>query len=98
MNKRECRKNINNLLERITEDLTEILAYTKVNEGTKLSEMQALVFAKRRMVDLLEQVQLIFRNLVILKYLHMAENRTPAKKKEAGGFDDLFRRFGQDAH
>lgn len=89
----EDRKAINNSLERIIENLTEILAFLKTDGGTRFSEMQALVFAKRRMIDLTEQAQLVYKGLVSLKYAHALENKERRERPREPGFDELFRRL-----
>lgn len=88
---KEHRKNINNAIEKIIEDFTEILAFLKIGDGSKLTEMQALVFAKRRMIDLTEQIQTIYKNLIGMKYLHATEHKDMRAVEADEGLDALFK-------
>ena len=90
---REDRRAINSSIEKIIEDLTEILSLLRANGSTKFSEMQSLVFAKRRMIDLTEQVQLIYKHMVSLKYAHLLEHSERKERPREPAFDDLFERL-----
>lgn len=90
---KEDRRSINTSIERIIEDLTEILSFLKTNDGTKFSEIQSLVFAKRRMIDLTEHAQLIYKNLVSLKYSHVLEHKERKERLNEPNFDDLFKQL-----
>lgn len=96
MDKKECVKNINNCLEKILEDFTEILGFLKVGRGTKVEEMQSLVFSKRRMVDLTENAQRIFQNLVALKHFHRNSSLTYEEERPEHGFDYLSKLYSMD--
>jgi hypothetical protein len=71
---KELQKNINNCLEKIIEDFTEILSFLKHKDGSKYDQMKTLVFCKRRTIDLTENVEIIFKNLVMMKYLNSKKN------------------------
>lgn len=96
MDKKECIKNINNSLERILEDFIEILALLKVVKGTRLEEMESLVFSKRRMADLTENAQRIFQNLVALKHFHRNSSLTYKREQPMHGFDYLSKLYSED--
>lgn len=71
LDKRECVKAINASLEKITENMSDILGLLRTDGGgTRLEEMTGLVFAKKKTSELTEHLQRIFQNLVQLKLLH----------------------------
>lgn len=96
MDKKECIKNINNCLEKILEDFIEILSLLKVAGGTRLEEIQCLVFSKRRMVDLAENAQRIFQNLVVLKHFHRNSSLAYGEERAEHGFDHLNQLYSID--
>lgn len=96
MDKKECVKSINNSLERILEDFIEVLALLKVVKGTKLEEMESLVFSKRRMTDLTENAQKIFQNLVVLKHFHRNSSLAYERETPERGFDYLANLYSTD--
>lgn len=69
LDKRECIKAINTSIEKITGNITEILASLKTTGGSRLEEMACLVFAKKKTSELTESLERIFQNLVTLKLL-----------------------------
>lgn len=89
----ECRRAIGNSIEKVIDNLTEILSLLQGAEATALSEMQTLVFTKRRMISLMEHIQSIFKHLVQLKYLHRATAMEQPEAPSQPGLDDLFRAF-----
>ncbi len=90
--KLECIKTINTCLEKLLENLIEILELLKVikGKGTKVDEMTAQVFAKKRMAEFTEAMQRIFQNLVYLKLIHKNSNNTEKKEKESRIFKEFF--------
>jgi hypothetical protein len=96
LEKSECIKNISDNLECIINDFIEILNLLKINKGTKLSEIEALVFSKRKMVDLTENAQKIFQNLVYLKYIERKSQLGFKKEKAKCSFEDSNQYYSKD--
>lgn len=72
--KKDLQKAINNSLAKILENLIEILESFKSDERTQADAMKTHLFATRRMIGLTENLQMIFKNLVELKYIYKFEN------------------------
>lgn len=70
MEKNECIKSINNYLEKILDEFIEVLSLLKTKDSTKIEEIEALVFSKKRIIGITENIQRIFQNLVIMKHIH----------------------------
>lgn len=89
LDKRECIKIINNNIEKLLDNLIEILALLKVTKGNKIEEISSLVFAKKRISEFTESVDRIFQNLVYLKLIH--KNSQVERKDVKSVFNDYFK-------
>ncbi|ADM11319.1 uncharacterized protein Eint_040280 [Encephalitozoon intestinalis ATCC 50506] len=100
MEKIELIKGIEANAERILEDFIEILQYLRSEGSDKCDEVQNLLFASRRTVDLIDSSLEIYHYLIRLKYLTSDVSRlVPLKKEDESGiledlFEDLNTRLG----
>jgi hypothetical protein len=94
--KRECIKNINLLLEKILENFTEVVELLRVRKSTKLDEMKALVFGKRTVCELTENLQKILQNLVQLKYIHRNLQLNFVESIPEKGFENYFKKLNEN--
>jgi 3-methyladenine DNA glycosylase/8-oxoguanine DNA glycosylase len=85
MEKEEITKKINNNLEKIVEDLIEILNIIKRTEN----DMSGLFFAKRRVLDIILTAEHIYDGLVKLRKIYQA-NKGKTKKKSKEDEKKLF--------
>lgn len=92
MERTELVKSIEACVERALDDFAEALQYLKTGGSDKCDEAQSLVFASRRMVDLVDCVLEMHHCLVRLKYLTTDVQRPEADRRRDGGglLDKLF--------
>lgn len=87
--KNECVKAISNSLEKILNDIIELFGYLKVSNETKIGELEALLFSKKRIIEITENCALIFQNLVFLKHIHRNSTLSHKERSCSGGFQAL---------
>lgn len=85
-------KNINISIEKIIDNIVDMLCFLKVNESTKMSEMKSVVFAKHKMLSLVEHVHNIFKELIALKYIGKRHEYV-FENEDKDAFSDLFKRL-----
>ncbi|AFN82799.1 hypothetical protein EROM_040300 [Encephalitozoon romaleae SJ-2008] len=94
MEKIELVKSIEANAERILEDFTEILQYLRSEGSDKCDEVQNLLFATRRVVNLVDSALEIYHYLIRLKYLTADIQRF--ETKESGDGDKMLEElFGE---
>ena len=94
--RRECVKNINLCIEKILEHYSEIFELLKVSNSTKLNEMKSLVFSKKKMCEILENIEAIFQNFVQLKLIHRNFNLKCDNKIPQKGFKYIFEEMNKN--
>ncbi|CAD25221.1 hypothetical protein [Encephalitozoon cuniculi GB-M1] len=85
MERIELVKGIEANAERILEDFTEILQYLRSGGSDKCDEVQNLLFASRRTVDLIDSALEMYHYFVRLKYLTADVEKPEAMDKRDGG-------------
>lgn len=68
--RKDCVKNINLCIEKVLENFSEIVEFLQVSNPSKLNEMKSLVFSKKKACEVLQNIEIIFQNLVQLKLVH----------------------------
>lgn len=87
--KNECIKTINDCIEKILNDFILLFEYLKVKQETKNSELESLLFSKKKMIEITESIEIIFQNLVFLKHIYRNSTLLHKKEKAPIGFDYL---------
>lgn len=94
-NKKECVKNTIYYLEKIVDSFEEILGYLKGGKGSRIQEMQALVFSKAKSSELATYLERILQNLVELKYLKRNSSLNFEEQPKLYGFKSLIKELNQ---
>ncbi|KAG5859843.1 hypothetical protein KMI_04g06500 [Encephalitozoon hellem] len=94
MERIELVKSIEANAERILEDFTEILQYLRSEGSDRCDEVQNLLFATRRMVDLIDSALEIYHYLIRLKYL-TADTQRPETAESRDRDKMLEEMFGE---
>jgi hypothetical protein len=95
MEKEELVGRIDTNIEKIIEHFTEVLQYLISDTVDECEELHNLLFAKRRIIELIDAVYEIHHYLVRLKYMGAGESKE-GKKAECAAFDSLFARLNKN--
>lgn len=91
MERAEVVKAIETGVEKMLEDFSEALQYLRSEGADECDEMQNLLFASRRIIELTDSSLGIYHSLIRLKYLGAGMQSPDGEERHAGaGFWRLF--------
>lgn len=90
MERAEIVRNIETKVEKILEDFIEVLQYLRASDCDESDELQNLLFANRRMIELVDSSLEIYHYLIKLKYSTNHVHKPTTNRNVSLGFDQLF--------